>query len=552
MSRLSILPTRRGAALVALFALPILPAAADDGHSHLIDGATGHHHTVTTGSADAQKLFDQGMTLAFGFNHEEAADSFRAAIAADAECAMCYWGLAYVLGPNINAAMDAANQEEARQSIDRALALADKVTPAEQAYIRALDARYGSEFVADRAALDKAWADAMRRVSLRFPDDLDAATIFAESLMDTMPWDYWTAEGEPKPATQEFIDALEKVLKQQPEHIGANHFLIHAVEKVRPDLGEPAADRLGGLPDNAPGHLIHMASHIYIRIGRYDDAARVNERAIAADEAYAAKYGAHQMYASGYMPHNRHFLSAAAGFEGRSAVALEQAHAIADRVDPDLLHDRAMGGSVQHYSLTPLYTQVRFGRWDEILATAAPAADLPYPTGIWHFARGLALTRKGQLDEADEELAALRPLPASPSLRETDIWAINRPAALLQIATEVLAGEIASARGEHDKAIAHLAHAVELEDELTYDEPPTWNVPVRQFLGRAYLAAGRPADAESAYREDLDKYPRNGWSLYGLAESLAAEGKSEDAKLARADFDKAWAHADVAITGSVF
>jgi tetratricopeptide (TPR) repeat protein len=529
-----------------------LGAKADDGHSQLIEGMAGHHHEITTDSQAAQKLFDQGLTLAFGFNHEEAADSFRAAIEADGQCAMCHWGLAFVLGPNINASMEAANHAEAWAAIERASELAPRASERERAYVQAMARRYSPEHTDERAHLDKAWADAMRRLALRYPDDLDAATLFAEALMDTMPWDYWTTDGDAKPATREFIDALEKVLKQQPDHLGANHFLIHAVEKVRPDLGEPAADRLGALDDHAPGHLIHMASHIYIRVGRYADAARVNERAIDADEAYDATHGAHAAYEAGYMPHNRHFLSAAAGFQGRSAVALEQARIIADRVDRKLMHDPAMAGSLQHYYLTPHYTMVRFGRWEEILDEPPPPADLAYPTGIWHFARGLAHLRGGEIEPAAAELTALRRQAASPSLEGVAIWNINTPKAVLALAVEVLGGEIASARGRHDEAIAALERAAALEEALIYDEPPTWNIPVRQYLGQALLAAGKADESRLTYEQDLAKYPRNGWSLIGLAKSLEELGRGAEATKARKAFEKAWREADVEIEASRF
>ena len=544
----------RIASIVALSLAAVAPSLADEGHGgHLIDGLNSHHKKITTRSEDAQRLFDQGLTLAYGFNHEEAADSFRAATDADPDCAMCYWGIALVLGPNINAAMDPSVHPEVRAAIDRALELAPSVGEPEQAYIRALAERYGPEPLADRSPLDKAYADAMRRVALRYPDDLDAATLFAEALMDTIPWDYWTEDGEPRPQTTEFIAALEKVLKRQPDHLGANHYLIHAVEKVRPDLGEPAAERLDALPEDAPGHLIHMASHIYIRLGRYADAARVNEKAIAADEAYHAAHGAGDLYAGGYMPHNRHFLSAAAGFQGRSEVSLGQAQHIADGVDVPTMVAGADDGSLQHYYVQPWFTQVRFGRWNDILAQPRPSVDLPYPVGAWRYARGIAYVRTGEVDRARVELRELRALARDSSLDGVLIWGLNAPTTILTIASEILAGEIASARGDHDTAIAHLQKAVELETSaLTYDEPPTWNVPVRQILGAIYLAAGRPADAERAYREDLDKYPRNGWALTGLAQSLEAQGRDGEAREVRAEMAQAWADADVEIVASRF
>ena len=342
------------------------------------------------------------------------------------------------------------------------------------------------------------------------------------------------------------------MLQRQPDHIGANHYLIHAVEKVRPDLGEPAAERLEALPDGAPGHLIHMASHIYIRLGRYADAARVNRRAIEADEAYHAEHGAGEVYAGGYMPHNRHFLSAAAGFQGRSEVSLAQARHISKGVDFDAMVAGGVDGSLQHYFVQPYFTMVRFGKWREILAEARPAVELPYPLGAWHYARGIALARIGSVDEARRELSALRPLVNQQSLDGVMIWGINRPRDLLAVAVEVLTGEVASARGDYDSAIAHLRRGVELEAALTYDEPPTWNIPVRQFLGAALLGAGRPREADRAYREDLATYPRNGWSLIGLAASLEAQGEVQAAAKIREEFARAWEEADVEIVASRF
>jgi len=526
-------------------------AAADEGHgAHLMEGLDLHSHPVTTSSKEAQSFFDQGMTLAYGFNHGEATAFFRHAAELDPECAMCYWGVAYALGPNINAPFDPAAFPEIRQAMDKALSLAPKASPREQALVRALAERYGADAAAERAPLDKAYADAMRRVSLRFPKDNDATALFAEAMMDTMPWDYWTPEGEPKQGTQEFIDALTRVLKRDPEHIGAAHFLIHAVEKVRPDLGVPAADELAGLPDEAPGHLIHMASHIYIRVGRYDDAVRSNQRAIAADDAYAGEHGAPEFYAAAYMPHNHHMLWAAATLNGQSAMALETARGLAERTK-DGIRDPAMGVGAQHFWLTPLYAAVRWGKWDEILAWPEPEADLVYPRAAWNYAHGMALVRTGKLDQAQVQADALRRTLESGAL-DPLMWNFNSTARLMSIASGVLHGEIAAARGDTQKAIEHLETAIETEDSLIYDEPPPWHVPARHNLGAVLLDAGRAAEAEAVYRADLDVYPWNGWSLHGLAKSLEAQGKTKDAEETRERLAKAWDDADVTLATSRF
>jgi tetratricopeptide (TPR) repeat protein len=545
---------------IGLLALSVLllgglgaPALADGGHSHgphLMDDFDLHHHDITTTSKEAQRFFDQGLTLAFGFNHGEAAASFRHAAELDPQCAMCYWGVAYSLGPNINAPYDPAAQPEIRQTMDQALELAPKASVREQAMIKALAERYGTDAAADRAPFDQAYAAAMRRVSLRFPDDNDAATLFAEAVMDTMPWDYWAPDGLPKQGTQEFIDTLTRVLKRDPDHVGATHFLIHAVEKTRPELGVPAADELAKLPDGAPGHLIHMASHIYIRVGRYDDAVRSNQRAIAADEAYRAEHGAPEFYAAMYMPHNRHMLWASASLDGRSAIATETARGLADYTK-DMLRHPAMAVGAQHFWLSPLYAMVRWGQWNDILAVPEPAADLVYPRAVWRYAQGLASLRTGKAAEAQAHADALRQTVDSGAL-DALMYNFNSTASLMRIASNVLDGEILAAKGDTATAVQHLQKAIETEDALVYDEPPPWHVPARQNLGAVLLAAGKPAEAEAVYRADLDVYPWNGWSLYGLAASFDAQGKAKEAAQAHDRFVRAWKRADVELESSRF
>ena len=528
-----------------------LPATADESHgAHLMEGFDLHSHPITTSSKETQRFFDQGMTLAFGFNHGESEAFFRHAAELDPQCAMCYWGIAYSLGPNINKPYDPANQPEIRKAMDRALELAPKASDREQALIEALAERYGTDPAADRVPFDKAYAAAMRRVSLRFPTDNDAATLFAEAVMDTMPWDYWTPENGPRPGTQEFIDALTRVLKRDPEHVGAAHFLIHAVEKTKPELGLPAANELAALPAGAPGHLIHMASHIYIRVGRYDDAVRSNQRAIEADDAYAAEHGAPGFYSAVYMPHNHHMLWAAATLDGRSATALETARRLGDGVK-DAIRDPVMGVGAQHFWLTPLYAAVRFGKWDELLAWPEPDADLPYPRAAWNYARGMALVRTGKVDQAQPHADALRQAVGSGAL-DALVYNFNSTAKLMAIASAVLDGEIKAAKGDAKGAVASLEKAVELEDSLVYDEPPAWHVPARHNLGAVLLEAGRAADAEQVYRADLDVYPWNGWSLYGLAKSLEAQGKAKDAAEARNRLAKAWDQGDFELSASRF
>lgn len=535
----------------------VTPSAADGAGSPtaerrapLLEGLGDHRHPVATRSPLAQRYFDQGLILAYGFNHAEAARSFREAARIDPECAMCWWGVALVLGPNINAAMEPENNAEAWQAVQRALELSEDGDPRERAYIEALATRYAEQPPEDRSHLDLAFAEAMGKVVHRFPDDLDAATLYAEALMDTMPWDYWQEDGSPKPATREVLAQLDRVIEGDPRHPGALHLYLHAVEEVHPEWGEDEADRLAGLVPGA-GHLVHMPSHIYIRVGRYEDAAEANRKAIAADDAYVTQCHAQGLYPVGYMPHNHHFLWAAATFQGDSETALEAARHTAHHVDRDLL--RAPGyGTLQHYLVTPIYTLARFGRWDEILAYPRPEEDLLYPEGVWRYARALALIRKNRPEEAQRELTRLRQIAADPALDDVTLWGINGTSDLLEIAAEVVAGELAAARGNTDEAVRSLEVALDLESTLLYDEPPAWHQSVRQVLGAVLLEAGRTEEAERVYREDLAKFPNNGWSLHGLAEALETQGRTEEAAQVRERLRQAWRNADVTLIASRF
>jgi len=522
----------------------------DGRQAPLLEGLGDHRHPVATRSPLAQRYFDQGLILAYGFNHAEAARSFREAARLDPECAMCWWGLALVLGPNINAAMEPENNAEAHQAVQRALRLSEDGDPRERAYIEALATRYAEQPPEDRSHLDQAFADAMAEVVRRFPDDLDAATLYAEALMDTMPWDYWQDDGSPKPATREVLAQLERVIEGNPRQPGALHLYLHAVEEVHPEWGTDKADRLADLVPGA-GHLVHMPSHIYIRVGRYQDAAAANRKAIEADDAYVTQCHAQGLYPVGYMPHNHHFLWAAATFQGDSETALDSARHIAHHVDRELL--RAPGfGTLQHYLVTPLYTLARFGRWDEILAYPQPDEDLLYPEGVWRYARALALIRKQRPDEAARELDRLRQIASDPALDDVTLWGINGTTDLLEIAVEIVAGELAATRGDTEEAVRCLEVALDLESTLLYDEPPAWHQPVRQVLGALLLDAGRAEEAERVYREDLEKFPGNGWSLHGLAAALEAQGRTREADQVRMQLRQAWQSADVTLTASRF
>ncbi len=517
----------------------------------LLEGMGDLHHAITTKSETAQRFFNQGLTLSYAFNHKEAERSFREVARLDPDCAMAYWGIALVLGPNINAAMDNAEVPNAYEAIQKALALAPKASEKEQSFINALAARYTAEPVDNRTPLDEAYAAAMRDLAQRYPDDPDAAALLAEALMDLHPWKYWELDGSPKPWTPEIVNTLEAGLQKWPQHPGFNHFYIHAVEaSPNPGRAMAHADLLGTLVPSA-GHLVHMPAHIYIRTGRYHDAVVANEKAIAADSSYITQCHAQGVYPVAYVPHNHHFLSAAATFGGNSEKALMAAHHMAMNQDRKLMREPGYG-TLQHFTTIPLYALVKFGKWEEILNEAAPEADLLYPTGVWHFGRGMAYTRTNQLDKAGEELGKLKAIAADTSLKQVTIWDINTTYDLLQIATEMLSGELAAKKGEFAKAIVHLKKAVAHEDHLTYDEPPPWYTPARHNLGAILLEAGHAAEAQKVFEEDLIKYPENGWSLFGLQQSLLAQGKKSEAEKAKQRFEHAWVGADVKLAAARF
>lgn len=526
------------------------PSPSDPAPAPLFAELGDFHHEIETDVPLAQTYFDQGMILAFGFNHAEAARSFREAQRLDPDCAMCYWGEALVLGPNINAAMPDENVPAAWAALEKAREHADKATPRHRAYIEALTARYRPEPLEDRSKLDLAYAEAMGEVAAQYPEDYDAQTLYAEALMDTTPWDYWKENEEPKEVTRELLRTLERVLARRPNHPLANHLYIHVVEKVHPDWGVAAAERIGDLVPDA-GHLVHMPSHIFIRIGRYQDANRANQEAIAADRSYIAQCHAQGVYSLGYVPHNHHFLWFGKAMTGESRDCLAAARHTREHVDREKMREPGFG-ALQHYYTLPLWTYVRFGMWDEALAEPEPADDLKYPRGVWHFARGMALARTGKPDRARDELGALTRLATDDRLAEVTIWELNDTQSLLEIAEEVLSATITEARGDLAVAESRLRDAVRLEEALVYDEPPTWFIPPRQLLGAVLLKAGKPAEAERVYREELRIYPDNGWSLFGLRQALEEQGENEKARKVGERFEQAWSQADVTLEESRF
>lgn len=522
-------------------------AQANEPLAPRLENLGNHHRSIATNYTGAQRFFDQGLILAFAFNHAEAARAFREAQRLDSTCAMCAWGEALVLGPHVNAPMNAEDVPLAWAALERARTHAASETPANRALIDALAARYTPEPVEDRTPLDSAYADAMRAVAARFPDDTDVQTLFAEALMDTMPWDYWRPDGSPKPATEELLATLERTMANDPNHPLALHLWIHAVEKERPELGVEAAERLGPLVP-AAGHLVHMPGHIWIRVGRYHDAVTANQQAVRADDDYLAQCHAQGLYPLGYVPHNHHFLWVSAGLAGEKAVTLAAAREMGHHAA--MMHEPGME-FLQHFAMSPLYAAALFGEWDAILAAPAPDTALAYPTGVWHFARGLAFARTDRPEEAQRELDALRPLAADTSL-DAILAGLNSLRAILQVAEPYLTGEIAAARGDYDAAVAALEEAVRREDALIYDEPPPWALPSHHALGAVLLEADRPADAERVYRADLDVYPENGRALVGLMEALRQQGRADEAEALQPRFDAAWQHADVTLTASRF
>ena len=509
----------------------------------LFDNLGSHRYAIRTRVPLAQRYFDQGLRLYYGFNHAESIRSFEEATRQDPDCATCYWGIALARGPNINAPMEREAALAAYEAIQKAIAREANASPRERALIRALAARYAADPPRDRSALDAAYARGLRRVVRSHPDDLEVATLYAEALMDLSPWNYWTADGKPRSDTPEILAQLERVMSANPDHPGANHFYIHAVEAVQPERAVAAAERLATLMPGA-GHIVHMPGHIYVRVGRYQDAIKANEHAVHADETYIRDHrpGA-GIYTLGYYPHNYDFMAFAASMIGRSAQAIGAADKMTTIVPKKMLREPGMA-FLQHHMTRHLQMKVRFSRWDDILALPAPPDDLPHAHAMWQYARGRALAARGKVPEAQAALEQVRATTKDPKMPPMRLE-FNTSGAILEIASDVLAGHIAAAQHDHSTAATHLREAARQEDALTYGEPPEWSVPVRQELGMVLLRAGRAEEAERAFREDLERFPENGWSLRGLELALREQGRTAEADKVKAQFDKAWTTADV-------
>ncbi|WP_141732724.1 tetratricopeptide repeat protein [Oligoflexus tunisiensis] len=516
----------------------------EDHCSEMADHQLGNYtFPISTTNPAVQKLVNQGINWAFGFNHAAAEERFEAALKLDPECAMCYWGLAYVKGPNINAPMPAEAVPVAFHAISEAIERLDQVTTKEAALIRALSARYTANPADDRVVLDQAYANAMKEVAKAYPDDENIATLAVEALMDTMPWNYWTPDGKPREGTEEMIRTLKNVLEKNPLHPGAIHFLIHIVEKERPELAEAEADRLVDLVPGA-GHLQHMAAHIYIRVGRYHDAVRVNELAIKADQEYLAMCpDPDNPYRLLYVPHNYHFLVAAAIFEGREQLARKTAQDLRKYIEP-YAQQSPEAVDLQQFWITPLLAAIRFQDWTSVMQEAEPRESWIYARALWHFGRARAMISMGKVAEASVEIMRMEELAMREDMKTSLLAGLNPAAHVLMIGVEEVKGELAFMQKNFDQAIQHFHQAVERQDSLTYIEPPAWYQSMRLALGKAYQAAGRYTDAERVYREDLDEFPKNGWALFGLYTSLSAQHRLDEAAQVLADYKKAWQYAD--------
>ncbi len=542
--------------MVLVFAtLLAAPAFADEAaHKHLAStqkpapqpiytGLGKVRHRVTTNSQLAQKYFNQGLAFNYGFNHDEAYQSFAAAAALDPKMAMAPWGIALVFGPNYNLPGNEERMKQAYAAIQRAQSLKGSASPEEQALIEALAKRYGADGK-QTPEREKAYADAMRDVAHKYPNDPDVQVLFAESLMDLHPWELWTADGKPGPETLELVETLERTLKQHPNHVGANHYFIHAVEASRnPERALPCARRLPALAPTQ-GHLVHMPSHIYVRTGMYHEASGANEAAIKADQIFLAESHESGIYPVMYATHNIDFLLYAEMMEGRKRDALKTARDLKDAMPASVVKQMPMGEVIWP---KPYFAMARFGEWDEILAEKAPPRKFAYTTAMWHYARGLAFAAKGKPDEAAAELKALDK-NAAEIAPDLETGPNNKARNVTKLAAQILAGAIASARGDHKEAISDYTEAVKLQDGLGYDEPPAWYYPVRETLGAELLASKQAAKADAVYREDLKRNPENPRSLYGLAESLRAEGKAAEAAKVEEQFKKGWAYSDVTLT----
>jgi tetratricopeptide (TPR) repeat protein len=533
---------------VSIVILIFLQTAAPAQHQHstpsdkpavLLPGMGDHHHPISTRSPEAQKFFDQGLALVYGFNRDEALRSFRRAAELDPQAAMPHWGIALATGPHINVESDGDMQPKvALEALEKARSLRANGPENERAYIEALARRFSADPNAEQSKLDAEYSKAMGELAKRYPDDLDAATLYAESLMNFHRWNWWSADGKPAAGAEEAVAVLESVLKRHPNHAGANHFYIHVIEaSPNPERGLLAATHLMGANPGI-GHMIHMPGHIFLRVGDYEMSAITNELAVKADRRYLEITGGREsVYAMGYYPHNIHFVAVARAAQGRMKAAIEAADELSKAAMPAI---SVMPQMPDYFVPTKLYVLLRFHRWDGILSEPAPDPKLVYTKTIWHYARALAFAANRKTNDAQSEVRAFA--EARKAVSEKQALSFNLAQRVLNVPEHILAARLAA---DDRAAIPHWRKAVEAQDALRFDEPPPWHYPVRESLGGALLRLGQAAEAEAVFREDLRRNLRNPRSLFGLMESLKAQNKTYEAGWVGREFERAWKHAEV-------
>ena len=534
---------KMGCVLLVIFSSVWVCGQGHTGHSApskpttLMTGFGNLHHPVSTKNVQAQQFFDQGLRLIYAFNHDEAGRSFQRATELDPKLAIAYWGVAEAIGPNYNDPASDERFQAAHDAIQKAVELSSGASPSEKAYIEAMAKRFPADMKADRHKAAEDYRDAMREVVKNFPDDLDAATLFAESGMNLHPWGLWLVDGTPEEGTEEIVATLESVLKRDPEHMGAIHYYIHSVEASRsPQRALAEANKLAALAP-AAGHLVHMPAHVYIRTGDYEAAVKTNQLAAAADRAYIKASGVQGIYPMMYYSHNLHFIAMSAAMNGNYAEAKKSGDMLAAHVGPGVKEMPPLEG----FMTIPMAVDVRFHKWDTILATKEPDPSMKITTVFWHFARGMALVGTGKISDAETEYRAVSEAEqATPEDMPFAMPVNNKAKDVMKIATNVLGAKIAMSKKDFDGAITALQEAVTVQDSLKYNEPPDWFFPVRESLGAILLIKGDAAAAEKVFREDLDRNPRNPRSLYGLQQVLTKQGRDYDAGFVEKQFKAAW------------
>jgi tetratricopeptide (TPR) repeat protein len=503
----------------------------------LVTGLGNLHHPVSTRNSQAQQFFDQGLRFIYAFNHDEAARSFQHAAELDPRLAMAYWGVAEAVGPNYNDPADPDRYKRAHDAVQRAMDLSEAATPSDQAYIQAMAKRFPADPASDLKKAAEDYRDAMRQLVSEFPDDLDAATLFAEAGMNLHPWGLWHTDGTPEAGTDEIVSTLESVMKRDPDHLGAVHYYIHAVEaSSNPERALAGANRLAALAPSA-GHIVHMPAHVYIRTGDYEAAVKTNEQAAAVDRAYLKATGEQGIYPMMYYSHNLHFIAMCAAMNGNYEESKKNADLLVENVGPHVKEMPPLEG----FMTIPMAVEIRFHHWNEILKMPQPDAGMKTATVFWHLGRGLALAGTGKLTDAEAEYKTVSDAEAATPPDVIFQMPINNKAKdIMKIAKDVLGAKLALANMENSRAVALLRDAVAIQDTLKYGEPPDWFFPVRESLGATLLINGDAAGAEKVFREDLERNPRNPRSLWGLHEALLQQKRDYDAGFVHRQFESSW------------